>query len=149
LSEAEMKSYAAIVLLFTGLTAQAQSVHKCTVDGKVSYSDQPCPDHAAARAVLNVQAAPTADPDAIKALRQQKKQADSLEKSRLKQQEKDQREDASAARAAAVQRKRCGKLKLSKQWADEDARRATGAAVEPSRLKAKRAGEAMALECPR
>ena len=143
-----MKTCAAVVLSFAALAAQAQTVHKCTVDGKISYSDQPCPAGAAAQAVLDVQAAPAADPDAIKAVRQQKKQADTLEKSRLKRQEKDDREDAKASQAAAVQRKKCGKLKLNKQWADEDARRATGAAAEPARLKAKRAGEAMALECP-
>jgi hypothetical protein len=142
-----MKNCAAIVLSFAALSAQAQTVHKCTVDGKVSYSDQPCSEHAS-HAVLDVQASPAADPDAIKTLRQQKKQADTLEKSRLKRQDKDERDDASAARAAAVQRKKCDKLKLTKRWADEDARRATGAAVEPARLKARRAGEAMALECP-
>jgi hypothetical protein len=143
-----MKTCAAVVLSLAALAAQAQTVHKCTVDGKVSYSDQPCPASAGAKAVLDVQAAPAADPDAIKAVRQQKKQADALEKSRLKRQDKDEREDARAAQAAAVQRKKCGKLKLNKQWADEDARRATGGAAEAARLKAKRAGEAMALECP-
>ena len=143
-----MKTVAAIMLCAVAMAAQAQTVHKCTLDGKVSYSDQPCPAGAGAAAVLDVQASPAADPDAIKAVRQQKKQADSLEKSRLKRQEKDDREDAKAAQAAAVQRKKCGKLKLNKQWADEDARSATGAAVETARLKARRAGEAMALECP-
>ncbi len=143
-----MKTAAVVALCAATLAAQAQTVHKCTLDGKVSYSDQPCPAGAGAAAVLDVPSAPAADPDAIKAVRQQKKQADSLEKSRLKRQEKDEREDAKAAQAAAVQRKKCGKLKLNKQWADEDARHATGAAVEAARLKARRAGEAMALECP-
>jgi hypothetical protein len=143
-----MKTCVAVVLSLAALAAQAQAVHKCTVDGKVSYSDQPCPANAGAKAVLDVQAAPAADPDAIKAVRQQKKQADALEKSRLKRQEKDEREDAMASRAAAVQRKKCGKLKLNKQWADEDARRATGGAAEAAKLKARRAGESMALECP-
>ena len=141
-----MKTVAVVVLCAAAMAAQAQTVHKCTLDGKVSYSDQPCP--AGAAAVLDVPSAPAADPDAIKAVRQQKKQADTLEKSRLKRQEKDDREDAKAAQAAAVQRKKCGKLKLNKQWADEDARSATGAAANAARLKARRAGEAMALECP-
>jgi hypothetical protein len=147
LSEAEMKTCAVVVLCTATLAAHAQTVHKCTHDGKVSYSDQPCPEGTAARAVLDVPAAPAADPDAIKALRQQKKQADTLEKSRLKRQQKDEREDAAASRAA-VQRKKCAKLQLNKRWADEDARSATGKAADPARLKARRAGEAMALECP-
>ena len=143
-----MRTCTLVVLCAAAMTAHAQTVHKCTVDGKVSYSDQPCSDTAAAKAVLNVPAAPAADPDAVKSLRQQKKQADTLEKARLKRQEKDEREDAAAGRAAAAQRKKCDKLKLTKRWADEDARSATGKAADPARLKARRAGEAMALECP-
>jgi hypothetical protein len=68
---------------------------------------------------------------------------------RLKREEREDRESARAAKDAAVQRKKCDQLKLKKRWADEDARRATGPATEAARLRAHRAGEAMALECPR
>jgi len=143
-----MKLLIVVVLWAAAMAAYAQSVYKCTVDGKVSYSDAPCPAGAQA-ATLDAPAAPKADPAAVRDLKRQQKQASALEKARLKQQERDERESARAAQVAAVQRKKCDKLKLNKRWADEDARRATGQATEAARLRAHRAGEAMALECPR
>jgi hypothetical protein len=143
-----MKLLIVVVLWAAAMAAYAQTVYKCTVDGKVSYNDAPCPDGANA-ATLAAPAAPARDPAAAASLRRQQKQADTLEKARFKREERDERESASAAKAAAVQRKKCDKLKLNKRWADEDARRATGQATEAARLRAHRAGEAMALECPR
>jgi hypothetical protein len=138
-----------MILLWTATAAAyAQSIYKCTVNGKVSYSDTPCAA-GAQMATLEAPAAPKADPAAARDLKRQRKQADALEKARLKQQERDERDSARAAQAATVQRKKCDKLKLNKRWADEDARRATGQATEAARLRAHRAGEAMALECPR
>nr|WP_315261097.1 DUF4124 domain-containing protein [uncultured Duganella sp.] len=143
-----MKLLMIVMLWAAAAVAHAQSVYKCTVDGKVSYSDTPCPAGAQA-ATLEAPAAPKTDPAAARDLKRQQKQAGTLEKARLKQQERDDRDAARAAQAAAVQRKKCDKLKLNKRWADEDARRATGQASEAARLRAHRAGEAMALECPR
>lgn len=143
-----MKLPIVVMLWAAAAAAYGQSVYKCTVDGKVSYSDTPCPAGAQA-ATLETPAAPKADPAAARDLKRQQKQADALAKTRLRQQERDERESARAAQASAVQRKKCDKLKLNKRWADEDARRATGQATEAARLRAQRAGEAMALECTR
>ncbi|MYM36713.1 DUF4124 domain-containing protein [Duganella sp. FT94W] len=143
-----MKLLIVVLLWAAAMAAHAQSVYKCSVNGKVSYSDTPCPAGAQA-ATLDMPAAPKADPAAARDLKRQQKQASSLEKARLKQQERDERDANRAAQTAAVQRKKCDKLKLNKRWADEDARRATGQASEGARLRAHRAGEAMALECPR
>jgi hypothetical protein len=129
------------------VAALVGAVYKCTVDGKVSYSDAPCA--AGASVVLEAPATPPADPAAGATLRNQQKQADTLQKTRLKREEREERDAARAAKDAAVQRKKCDQLKLKKRWADEDARRATGSATEAARLRAHRAGEAMALECPR
>jgi len=130
------------------IAALAGAVYKCTADGKVSYSDVPCAASATA-STLETLTAPQIDPAAGAVLREQKKQADTLQKARLKREERDDRESARAAKEAAVQRKKCDQLKLKKRWADEDARRATGSATEAARLRAHRAGEAMSLECPR
>lgn len=129
------------------VAAYAQTVYKCTADGKVSYGDTPCPAHASA-ATLDAPVAPGADPAAAALLRRQQKQADALTQARIKREQHDDREAAHAAQAAAVQRKKCDKLKLNQRWADEDARRATGQAAEAARLRARRAGDATALECP-
>ncbi|NVM79701.1 hypothetical protein FHW83_005542 [Duganella sp. SG902] len=129
------------------VAALAGAVYKCTVDGKITYSDTPCA--AGTGVVLESPAAPAADPAAGAALRRQQKQADTLQKARLKREEQDDRDAARDAKAAATQRKKCDQLRLKKRWADEDARRATGQATEAARLRAQRAGEAMSLECPR
>ncbi|NYE60356.1 hypothetical protein FHW58_001508 [Duganella sp. 1224] len=143
-----MKLLIVVVLWAATVVAYAQTVHKCTLDGKTSYGDTPCPAGAQA-ATLETPTAPPRDAAAAGTLRRQQKQADALEKARLKREERDERDAARASQAAAVQRKKCDKLKLNKRWADEDARRATGQATEAARLRAHRAGEAMALECPR
>lgn len=130
------------------IAALAGAVYKCTADGKVSYSDVPCAASATAT-TLEAPAAPPADAAAGAELRRQQKQADTLQKARLKREEREERESARAARDAAARRKKCDQLRLKKRWADEDARRAAGPATEAARLRAQRAGEAMALECPR
>ena len=142
-----MKLLIVVVMWAAALAAYAQTVYKCTVDGKVSYSDTPCPAGANA-ATLEAPSAPSRDPAAAGALRRQQKQADTLEKARLKREEREERDAARASQAAVIQRKKCDKLNLNKRWADEDARRATGQATEAARLRARRAGETMALECP-
>lgn len=141
-----MKTLLAVLLWSS--TAAAQNVYKCTADGKTSYSDTPCPAGASAT-TISAPAAPPTDPAAATTLRRQQKQADTLTAARVKREEREERDAARASQAAAVQRRKCDKLKLSKRWADEDARRATGQATEAARLRAQRAGEAMALECPR
>ena len=137
-----------VLLCLAALSAQAQNVHKCTVDGKVSYSDMPCPSAAASATTLVVPAAPPADPAAAADLARQKKQAAALEKARHRREDQDAREADKAARAASVQHKKCAKLKLNKQWADEDVQRASVPKLDHAKLRAKRAGEALALECP-
>ena len=143
-----MKLLIVVVMWAATLLAYAQTVYKCQADGKTTYSDAPCPAGADA-STLEAPAAPPRDAAAATALRRQQKQADALEKARLKREERDERDAARVSQAAAVQRKKCDKLKLNKRWADEDARRATGQATEAARLRAQRAGEAMSLECPR
>ncbi|ELX08408.1 hypothetical protein Jab_2c04560 [Janthinobacterium sp. HH01] len=143
-----LRAPCAALLCIAAMAAQAQGVHKCTVDGKVSYSDTPCPSTAASATTLTVPAAPPADPAAAADLARQKKQAAALEKARHRREDQDDRAAEKAAQAATAQRKKCGKLKLNKQWADEDVRSASVAKLDSAKLRAKRAGETLALECP-
>ena len=135
------------------LNTQAQSVYKCTLDGKVSYSDTPCASNTATSSTLPVPVAPAANPSAASDLQRLKKESAAVEKERQKAAQREAREAERAAeretKRAAVQRKRCAKLALTKQWAEEDARRATAANVDKAGLRAKRVGETMQLECPR
>ncbi|USX24498.1 DUF4124 domain-containing protein [Oxalobacteraceae bacterium OTU3CINTB1] len=129
-----------------GNNSAAQSVYKCTVDGKITYSDMPCPPGARASSMLVVPKAP-ADAAAAADLQRMQKESAALQKSRQKVEEHEARESERAARTAMSQRKRCAKLALTKQWADEDARSATNANAAKARLRAKRAGESLSLEC--
>ena len=135
------------------LNAQAQSVYKCTLDGKITYSDTPCASDAATSSTLAVPVAPAATSTPASDLARLKKESAAIEKERRKAAQREAREAERAAeretKRAAVQRKRCAKLALTKQWAEEDARRATSANIDKATLRAKRAGETMQLECPR
>jgi hypothetical protein len=128
----------------------AQSVYKCTVDGKTSYSDRPCA-HGASKplppAPAGISAADTMGPqggDARTLLE--------LEKARIareKAQEKEERAQARTARTAQARRQKCDKLRLRHKWAEEDlARTVHGPKYEAARIKARRQAETLAVECP-
>ncbi|MCP2007502.1 DUF4124 domain-containing protein [Duganella violaceipulchra] len=144
-----MRINCAVLLCAVVVAAHGQGVNKCTVDGKVSYSDRPCPANAASAATLAVPSAPAPDPAAADELARQRKEAAKLEKSRHQRDDQDARAADKAAQAAAVQRKRCGKLKLNKRWADEEVARAALPNLDNAKLRAKRAGDTLALECPK
>ena len=130
-------------------TVHAQDIHKCIVDGKVSYGDTPCPATATSASTLARPAAPRVDPAAAASLARARKEAAALEKTRVARDEREAKLDARAAQVAATHERKCGKLRLNRQWADDDARRATAATVDAARLKARRAAELLALECAR
>ncbi|MPQ57411.1 DUF4124 domain-containing protein [Duganella sp. FT27W] len=130
-------------------TVHAQDIHKCVIDGKVSYGDTPCPATATSASTLARPAAPRVDPAAAASLARARKEAAALEKTRVAREEREAKLDARAAQVAATHERKCGKLRLNRQWADDDARRATAATVDAARLKARRAAELLALECNR
>ncbi|MTW12598.1 DUF4124 domain-containing protein [Pseudoduganella eburnea] len=134
-----------LLLLALALPAGAQTMYKCTVDGKVSYSQQPC-DKGVASTVA-VPPAPPPDLAAAADLKRQEREADKLTTERRKREAREEREERTAARAAATQHKKCKKLQLQQKWAEEDARGATLQNTERARLKAKRAADMAHLEC--
>ena len=138
----------ALALTMVASTAQARvqaQVHKCTVDGKVTYSQVPCERGDAA--VLEVPRAPAATEDAAADLKRMRRASAQMEKERHADEAAQARADARSDRDAARRRQRCDKLTLQSKYAEEDARRAQPAAQEAARLKAQRAREQMALEC--
>lgn len=139
-----MKPLPLLLLAFT-LPAGAQTLHKCTIDGKVSYSQQPCEKGVAN--TIAVPSAPAPDPAAAADLKRQEREADRLAAQRRKQEARQEREELAAARAVATHNKKCKKLQLQQKWAEEDARGATLQNTERARLKAKRAADMAQLEC--
>ena len=139
----------AALLCATALSSHAQDIHKCTIDGKISYGDRPCPATATAVSVLTAPAAPPPDARAAGSLARARKEAQAREKARLAREDKQDRADTKAAQAAGVQRRKCDKLRLNRQWADDDVRRATAATIDTARIKAQRAADSLAVECGR
>ena len=138
-----------ILLTALALPAAAQTVYKCTADGKVSYSQTPCPAGTSASELV-VPAAPAPDPGAAADLARQKSQAAALEKERLKREAKQDRElerSARAIRAAKAQSKKCTKLKMDKAAAEEDAKTVTIQNEAKARARVRRAADMLALEC--
>jgi len=140
------------IFLTAGLlahTAGAQAVYKCGAAGAVSYGDRPCADGRGTR--LPPPAAGVALPEATTPATRDARTLLALEKLRLAR-ERDaaraEREQQQLARTASARRKTCDKLRLRHKWAQEDVMRAHGHALDAARLKAKRQGEALAVECP-
>ncbi|MDN4039879.1 DUF4124 domain-containing protein [Massilia sp. YIM B02443] len=133
--------------------ASAGTIYKCRDGERVSYSDQPC---AGAGSTLAVPDAPPPDPATQERLERQRATVLQLEKGRLTQATRDEREFERAQRTSLAERKRCDRLRLQRQWADEDLARqrlagndpARAAAGEAARLKARRQADTLALECP-
>jgi hypothetical protein len=146
----------------------AQPVYKCRADGKVSYSDRPCPNGPsqtlpapALQGDVGIPAGDTAgfgtgDARALLELEKQRtelaRQQASAAREAAKQQAAMAREQRAAARTGRVQVKQvqhCDKLRLQQKWLEEDLAKAhTPAQQETLRTKVRRHGESMAVECP-
>lgn len=125
--------------------AGAQTVHKCTVDGKVTYTEFPCQGGSAS--VIPVPQSPAPDKSGAAELRQMKKEADKLEAARHKRESADDKEDARTNRELAKRHQACEKLKLDKRWAEQDLRRAQPRQEEQARIKVQRAADKLKLSC--
>ncbi|MBW8900401.1 MAG: DUF4124 domain-containing protein [Massilia sp.] len=137
-----------LMATFVLTQASAQSVYKCTQDGKTTYADQPCV-HGKSVALpppagIRPEGAETvATRDARTLLELEK-----LRMARAKEQERTARADAHLERAAARHRQQCERVRLRHRWAAEDLARLTGRARVAAQRRAQRAKEAMAVECP-
>jgi hypothetical protein len=135
--------------------ALAQGVFKCTDDGKIEYRDRPCASGSAV--AINVPPAPS--PAAAQdAARRDRESLLELEKLRVTQALRTERQRASAVREARAeareqraldsQRKRCARLRLKQKWSGEDHTRLSGRAAGAADIKARRQAEELAVECP-
>jgi nitrate reductase alpha subunit len=136
------------LILTLALSAAATGdgqIHKCTVDGKITYSQAPC--ERGQSAVLSVPEAPPPDTNARADLARQQKMSKDLQTEREKREARQAVVDEKASRVAATRRSKCLKLRQDQKWAEEDARGALIQHVERAQLKAKRAAERYKLEC--
>ncbi|MFC0168255.1 DUF4124 domain-containing protein [Pseudoduganella danionis] len=127
---------------------ESPAVHRCAQDGKISYTDQPCPQ-GAQTTTLAVPPAPPADPASAADLARQAALAEQLRQQREKRAARQEREDQRASHAARQYREKCARLQRAQRWAAEDASHAPVAQREAAQLKAKRAAQTLAQECSR
>lgn len=128
--------------------ALADPVYKCTQGGKTSYSDRPC---AHGKSVELPPPAGIRPEGAESVTTRDARTLVELEKLRIvreKEQERIAKADARQARIAATHRKQCARLNLRKRWAEEDVARLSGRARVAAQRRAKRATDALAVECP-
>ncbi|MFD2367323.1 DUF4124 domain-containing protein [Pseudoduganella sp. GCM10020061] len=141
---------ATILLCLTVSSAAGAQVFKCTHNGKVTYSESPCPGARVTQLEVPPPAPAAAPQPAPEAeLQRQKALADQLGAERRQREAQHERVRARMLRDAAQRHQRCEKLRLQKKWADDDARNARDS--DQSRIlrrKADRAAEALKVECP-
>jgi hypothetical protein len=132
----------------------AQTVYKCSVDGKTSYSDRPCAQgssRALPPAPGGISPADTMGPQGgdARTLLEMEKLRIAREKEQERAQAREERDRARSARTFHAKRQKCEKLRLRHKWAEEDlAHTVHGPEHEKARTKLRRQAETLAVECP-
>ncbi len=129
------------------LSAPAAAVFKCVQNGKITYSDQACPDGQGKLMPLP----PTTSADAM----QQASQRAQEEKRAVEKFEKQEQHDAllaqksrlQLAKTAAAHQRLCATLAQQHKWREEDARHAAPRSAAKARRNAQRAAEKYAAQC--
>jgi hypothetical protein len=134
--------------------SHAQSVYKCTVDGKTSYADRPCA-HGASKPLppppVGISPSDTMGPQGgdARTLLELEKARIARGKAEAQAQAREDRAQARQARSAQARRQKCDRLRLRHKWAEEDlARTVHGPKYEAARIKARRQRDTLAVECP-
>lgn len=94
-----------LLALAVSAGASAQSLYKCRIDGKLTYSSSPC--KGAPSTPVAVPDAPPPPRDGEQNLKRQKTEAARLQKERESREALEQGEQASDARLADMRRQRC------------------------------------------
>jgi len=139
-----MKLFPAVAACAVLASASAQTIYKCAVDGKLSYSDRPC----ASGAATELAPPPAPDHETAARLARQSALAMQLTQRDAARAQQEERALQRARRAAAGQKLKCDRLRLRQQWAQEDLRSAESKTRAGAQLRARRQSEALALECP-
>lgn len=133
-----------------GANAQVAKIVKCTVDGKVTYTSEPCLNDADAAPAPPPppQAAAQSTPELERELAHQQATLHELETARLAREAKDDKASTKIDSVDLTQKQKCDKLRLRKKLADQDVVAASPATAPALRKKARHAAEAVASECP-
>ncbi len=125
------------------VAAPACAVYKCETEGRVAYSDRPCPNGK----LIATDSAPVDRESAERQNIREKSELKRLEHERHKREAQEEKERQRIAQANAAKQKRCAKLALRNRHAQEDAAAAVGKGREGAALKARRIDDQYQLEC--
>lgn len=129
------------------LPSLAQSMYKCTENGKVAYSDRPCPEGKPVQ--LNVPAgSPTEASAARERSRREQDVLRQMELQRVKSERQAEYENRRSEYVATMKRQRCEQLRQQRQRSREQSARTYNPAAEAAKLRARRDAEELAAECP-
>ena len=142
-----------LTYLLCAAAQAAQPVYKCRTDGKLSYSDRPCPDgqgQALPPAPAGIPVGDTAGVatgDSRTLLELEKVRTERARQEAIENRE--QRAQARAGRVTVRQIQRCDKLRLQHKWLQEDLAEAhTRSQQAAAATRLKRQADTMAVECP-
>lgn len=141
----------ALSLLFL-LSAPALAIHKCEIDGRISYSDVPCqpgeslplngamPDKVSELDSDSAKQRAAREKKELHRVEKERDQADALDAKNRKERQK-------IAKADTAHKRKCAALALKQKWNDEDAAAATFKSAERAKRAARRQAEKYELEC--
>lgn len=127
--------------------AAADTMYKCSTDGKVSYGDRPCHNATGTATEMKV-AAPERDMETMARMARQIALAQQLTNRDDARALREEQAAERAQRSAASRKVKCDRLRLRQRWANEDVRAAAPKKGAAASIKARRQLENMALECP-
>ena len=148
---------AGILLTVVTLLVGSQSCHaidQCLTDGRVIYTDQPCPIGATVKSLI-IHADPPNDPKAARQRYQsdlkQLRQIEAQQAAQQRQREADARIAAKVNETLALKAARCQRLESKKQWAKQqfnDRKKMAGLRqLEQALAQLRRAEEDYRLKC--
>lgn len=123
--------------------ASAQSLYKCTLNGKITYSVAPCKE--GTMKAIEVPPAPKPDPNREAELKREAVALAALQKARAEREAVEQHTENQQAKSAREER--CAALRAEVQQAEQNAAGAPGHNKANLRAQAQKKAEAMAAEC--
>jgi hypothetical protein len=139
----------AIALCALGGAASAGQMYKCTVNGKVTFSDKPC-ETGVAETKVGVYVPPT-DYDAMHIKNRQKAMANRIDRDKAQEEYESRRAAQNRsyqAQQEAQNKERCVAARASQRAREDQVRRQGGTDGEAARAQVRRQGEAIDAQCP-
>lgn len=130
------------------LSSPAAAVFKCTHEGKITYSDQPCPDAQGSIVPLRQTVTEEDAANARERARQEKIALEQFEKEAQREALHAEKLQRQHAKTVARQKHICTTLAQQKKWREEDALHAVPKSAEKLQRQAQRAAEKYAAQCP-